>query len=545
MDHRNVLSRFEDKLAAWKRDWRLIQLTRQIANNVHPEPNNPTVAFFLASTRLTGISLNAAFAYLTACGLQVAGVPVVYFACRAGMSRCVLGTNWQNPSQAPPCGACIAQSRRLFAHAPTVDFTFQEDEALRKSINDLSVSELSGFVYPAADGSGIDQDIQLGDLVLPSIRWANRLHNLPDDKQTRFLFREYIISAWRVANEFVKFLDQTDPQILVVFNGVFYPEATVRWVAQQRGLRVITHEVGFRPFSAFFTDKHATAYPVEILDEYELTPEQNSSLEEYLRDRFKGEFTMAGIQFWPEMRKMDDNLIHKASQFKQIIPVFTNVIFDTSQVHANTIFEDMFAWLDVVLEIIMSHPETFFVIRAHPDELRPGKQSRESVPDWIAQNHVDRLKNVQFIGPTESLSSYDLIQRSKFVMLYNSSIGLEAALMGKAVLCGGKARYTQNNIVYFPDSPEEYRQMAEDFLEYDGRIEIPDEFVVNARRYLYFQFFKASLPFDEYLEEDTKPGYVRLKPMSWRKLKIESSQTMQTLLDGILHAKPFLLGDAE
>ena len=545
MDDRSVATKFENRLAAWKRDWRLIQLNRQIANNTNPKTSNPTVAFFIASTRLTGISLNAAFAYLTACGLQVAEVPVVYFACQAGMSRCVLGTNWQNPSQTPPCSACIAQSRRLFAHAPAVDFSFQEDEALRKSINDLTVPELSAYVYPAAQGFGSDQDIPLGDLVLPSLRWANRMHHLRDDESTRFLFREYIISAWNVAKEFANFLEQADPQIVVVFNGVLYPEATVRWLAQQRGLRVITHEVGFRPFSAFFTDQQATAYPLDIPDGYDLSPEQNSSLEEYLGRRFQGEFTMAGIRFWPEMHKMDEDFIHRANQFEQIVPVFTNVIFDTSQVHANTVFENMFAWLDIVHEIIKSHPETLFVIRAHPDELRPGKQSRESVPDWIARNLVERLENVDFIGPTESLSSYELIQRSKFIMLYNSSIGLEAALMGKAVLCGGNARYTGYNIVYFPKSPEEYRQMAEDFLEIGKRIEIPEEFLVNARRFMYFQLFKASVPFGEFLEEDSRPGYVRLKPVSWRQLKLKSSQTMRTLVNGILHSKPFLIGDDE
>jgi capsule polysaccharide export protein KpsC/LpsZ len=152
---------------------------------------------------------------------------------------------------------------------------------------------------------------------------------------------------------------------------------------------------------------------------------------------------MAGIQFWPEMRQMDDEFLQKADQFDQIVRIFTNVIFDTSQFHANTVFSTMFDWLDLVYELIKAHPETLFVIRAHPDELRSGKQSRESVPGWIEINKVEQLANVVFVGPKEYLSSYELIQRSKFVMVYNSSIGLEAALMGKEVLCGGNARYTQ------------------------------------------------------------------------------------------------------
>ena len=540
MEIRSLISRIETKQADWKRDWRLYQFNRQIVNNTHPTQDKPTVAFFAASTRLTGISLNAAFSYLTACGLQVADVPVVYFACQAGMSRCVLGTNWQDPSQLPPCSACISQSRRLFSHAPTVDFTYQEDESLRKAVEKLGVSELSKFVYQSTQEMDV---VPLGKLVLPSLRWVTRLHSLPDDEPTRSLFREFILSAWHIAVEFTRFLEQTEPDVVVVFNGVLYPEATVRWLAQQCGLRVITHEVGFKPFSAFFTDQQATAYPIDIPDGYELTAEQNASLDEYLEQRFKGNFTMAGIQFWPEMRHMDDDFIQKANQFDQIVSVFTNVIFDTSQIHANSVFTSMFAWLDLVDEIISDHPETLFVIRAHPDELRKGKQSRESVPEWIIRKEVDKYNNVIFVNPNEYLSSYDLIQRSKFVMVYNSSIGLEAALMGEAVLCGGKARYTQYETVFFPASAEQYRSKAEQFISTDKIIEIPEEYLLNARRFMYFQLFKASLPFDEFLEEHTRSGYVRLKPISWRQLKTENSPTMQTLINGIIHDQPFLLGD--
>jgi hypothetical protein len=80
------------------------------------------VVFFNASTGL-GMSQNAAFALLAASGLQLAGIPVVYFTCQAGMLRCVLGTR-QDEQANPPCKSCIAQSRWLF-HAPVIAFTFR------------------------------------------------------------------------------------------------------------------------------------------------------------------------------------------------------------------------------------------------------------------------------------------------------------------------------------------------------------------------------------------------------------------------------------
>lgn len=539
MSNQGFLARINLALGEWKSHWRLFQATRQVAGKARPKPDKPTVAFFVVSTRLSHMSLNAAFAYLSACGLQVAGLPVVYFGCHSGMSRCVLGTYKDLPSKPPPCEGCIAESQRLFAHAPTLWFSYQEDKRLAQLLADLSVHELSQFTYRLVGLS--NETIPLGELTLPSLRWALRRHHLQEDESTRFLFRQYILSAWHVANEFRTFLDKSEADVLVVFNGILYPEATARWVARQKGMRVISHEVGFQPFSAFFSDGQATAYPIEIPVEFELTTEQNARLDAYLEGRFQGQFSMAGIRFWPEMHGLDEAFNQRVARFKQIVPVFTNVIYDTSQVHANAVFPHMFAWLDVVKEVIQEHPETLFVIRAHPDELRPGKESRESVPEWVARNGIAGWSNVIFVNPTEYLSSYELIQRSKFVMVYNSSIGLEAALMGKAVICGGKARYTAYPTVFFPESPDTYRQMAEQFLDAEGRVEAPAEFIRQARRFMFYQLYRASLPFGKFLEPDALPGYVRLKRFRWDSLAPEYFPTVKVLFEGIVNNKSFLL----
>jgi len=200
-----------------------------------------------------------------------------------------------------------------------------------------------------------------------------------------------------------------------------------------------------------------------------------------------------------------------------------------------------------VTEVIRLHPETLFVIRAHPDELRPGtkKQSNESVQDWIHSRGIHEWPNVVFIGPVEYLSSYELIQEAKFAIVYNSSIGLEAALMGVPVLCGGKARYTQYPTVFFPQSPEAFRRQAEEFLEADS-ITIPPEFQRNARHFLYYQLYKTSLPFDALLTQDLTPGFVRLRRgVSWQDFTPTSSPTMYALVDGLLHGGDFLLTNEE
>lgn len=554
--------RLRFNLVEARNNWRLFQLTRKIAAKAHLSIEEPPVVFFNASTRLTGMSLNSAFALLAACGVQLAGAPVIYFGCRSGMSHCVLGTNRGDYTKPPPCQGCIAQSERMFAHAPTEWFTFRRSPDLDAALEDLNVPALTEFAWRLPDPDGRLPVVPLGSLVTPSLRWALRVHKLPDDEPTRYLFREYIQSAYQVAVSFRDLLLRVDPQCVVVFNGLMYPEASARWVTQQFGVRVITHEVAFKPQSAFFSERHATAYPIEIPEEFELDDEQKARLDKYLSGRFQGKFTMAGIRFWPDMQRLGEAFERKAAGFNQIVPVFTNVVYDTSQVHANVLFPHMFAWLDQILEIIRAHPDTLFVIRAHPDEMRPGtgKQSRESVQDWVKRNQVDRLPNIIFINPVEYLSSYELIQKAKFVMVYNSSIGLEATLMGVPVLCGGKARFTQYPMVFFPDSVEAFRRQADMFLAQPSGIELPEGFQRNARRFLYYQLEKASLPFGDFIEPHPRPGYVKLRSFSWEDLKpppqgisqadtirsdntIRSNDTIRVLIDGILHGGNFLRGE--
>jgi hypothetical protein len=522
---------------------KIARMARRVARQ-EPQPTGAPVAFFKASTGIDDLSWNSGFHLLASWGFRLQGIPVVYFACEAGMSHCVLGTNRENVHKAPPCKSCVYQSRTLYKNVTTFErlnvqhsmssvswFDYQSDVKLAMGIKHLSLQNLMTFEW---------QNIPLGALCLPGLRWILRVHNLNDDQTTRYLLREYILSAWNVAQKFSKFLDETRPRAVIVFNGQFFPEATARYVAQRRGIRVITHEVGLQPASAFFTDGEATAYPIHIPNSFELNDEQNAKLDAYLAKRFRGDFSMAGIKFWADMKGLDEAFLAKAANFKQIVPIFTNVIFDTSQPHANTVFTHMFAWLDSVLEIIKRHPETLFVIRAHPDETRTRKESRETVQSWVEANGVDKLENVVFVAPKETLSSYELIQKSKFVMVYNSTIGLEASLMSKPVLCAGKARFTQYPIVFFPQTVDEQKRKMKEFLDAE-KIDIPAEFKRNARRFLYYQLFRTSVPFARFLEPSVRTTQARLKSFGLEELAPENSTAIDTILDGLLNNGDFLL----
>jgi hypothetical protein len=141
---------------------------------------------------------------------------------------------------------------------------------------------------------------------------------------------------------------------------------------------------------------------------------------------------MGGVKYYRgEVVPLPSALQARMAQAKQAVVIFPNVAFDTSQVFARKIFVDLFEWLAHTLEHAPRHPDTLFIVRAHPDELRPNKLSQETIGDWLVSNGYLNQPNILFISPNDFTNSYDLVRETRFTLAYNSTIGLEAGLLGK------------------------------------------------------------------------------------------------------------------
>lgn len=110
--------------------------------------------------------------------------------------------------------------------------------------------------------------------------------------------------------------------------------------------------------------------------------------------------------------------------------------------------------------------------------------------------------------------------------------------MGATVLCAGKARFTQYPTVFFPRSIELYQKELERFLEAE-KIEVPADFKRNARRFLYYQLFRTSLPFGDFLEPSVRTTQARLKSFDLNALL--ESEAIRAFINGVLDNGDFLL----
>jgi hypothetical protein len=80
----------------------------------------------------------------------------------------------------------------------------------------------------------------------------------------------------------------------------------------------------------------------------------------------------------------------------------------------------------------------------------------------------------------------------------------------------------------------------EEFLAVE-KIDVPAEFQRNARRFLYYQLFRTSLPFGDFLEPSVRTTQTRLKDFQLEDLMPENSKAIEAIFDGLLNNGDFLL----
>ena len=99
---------------------------------------------------------------------------------------------------------------------------------------------------------------------------------------------------------------------------------------------------------------------------------------------------------------------------------------------------------------------------------------------------------------------------------------------------------TGNHQRLFLQTINEVRSKINEFLAAES-IDIPAEFKRNARRFLYYQLFRTSLPFGEFLKLSVRTTQTRLKSFALEVLL--RSESAKVIKDGVLEGGNFLLNE--
>ncbi|MPL68884.1 hypothetical protein SDC9_14617 [bioreactor metagenome] len=176
-------------------------------------------------------------------------------------------------------------------------------------------------------------------------------------------------------------------------------------------------------------------------------------------------------------QKINSENDKKEYNYDIFIPL--NIEWDSAALGMEMIFEDSFQWLKETIEFTMKNTEYTIIIRQHPHERR--FNSSVFLKQWFKKALYDE-KRIRFVSCDENINSYSILKNVKVVLPWSSTIGIEAAMLGKNVVVHNNCYYSKLPFVISCDSKKKYFEMIVKCIEEN----MPNQHVNEAEICYYF-----------------------------------------------------------
>lgn len=341
-------------------------------------------------------------------------------------------------------------------------------------------------------------------------RFIHRKDDVDPNGPDRWLFVESMKNSILALEAAERILSSCPFDGVVVWNGLKFVQRAMVEVARRRRISFFAFEHGMLTNTCLLTFNQ-TANPPNYDGEWrsweghELEPDEERWIDDYFRLRMtKSEYpNFFGSERSLELREIRESL--GIPDEAKIVSFFPNLTWDTAMEGVHKIFGSQKEWLVKSMGFFEGQPGHFMVIRAHPcEKASADSASREPICDQLRDVRIP--PNVRMIPPDREFHSYSLARQSSFVVNYISTMGLEAAYLGKPVVMAGKGHAHGKGATWDPMGEEEYFRVLASLC----REPIPPPRAdVLAKRYAHMFFRHCSLPLD-FMEE---PVYAAGKPL--------------------------------
>lgn len=309
----------------------------------------------------------------------------------------------------------------------------------------------------------------------------------PDRVDTR---RRLLVTAIVVVEAVTRWLDETQPEIVVVESGAHLVWRIALELARARGLRVICREIGKGGWDSHIYALNADCMAPDFdaawstAKDEALTAAEDGAIDQYL--------LQLPLHTYPQIRPVE-RATPESLRASLGLPAgartavaFTNVSWDLATAGRDVAFDGMFDWLRETVNAL-SLTTAHLVVRVHPAEA--SVLTREKVVEWMAGEWPRLPANVTIIPPDDTTAARDVIGVADLVLAYNSSVAIDAAAAGRRVVVAGAPHYRGRGFTEDVASRDDYRDLLRRWSAGEQQMVGPDQAAV-ARRYAHLFFLR-------------------------------------------------------
>lgn len=323
------------------------------------------------------------------------------------------------------------------------------DNSLPENIPEFeTIDDLKNFMI---------EDIDIGSAVASTL--ITRLDEpKPQLKNYKHMIHPMIKNACSLYKSVYETLGSIKPDLFYIFNGRHYYNRPALRAAQKLKTETIVYDKPQQKCYKYIYSMNILSHEIEeIKKQIENCWETYETVEE--RERIaKSWFT--------EKREGNDNLSFTKEQTKSKLPDNfdenrMNIgIFNSTESEYEAIpswKHDVFGEQNVILKKILesvNDSNIHFYLRMHPN-LKNIQNSQ------IQEINSFKYPNLTVIPPESDIDSYSLIDSCSKVVVFRSTIGIEAAYSGKPVILAGRSKYEDLGGCYKPQSYYELTELIE------------------------------------------------------------------------------------
>ena len=395
--------------------------------------------------------------------------------------------------------------------------------------------------------AGRIKDFTLDGLAIGEHAYAGALRffatgSLDDEPAAESVLRRYLESAVLTACASRRLMRAVGFVSAVFTHGIYVPWGIVGEVARHEGVHVATWNVAYRKRRFIFS--HDDTYhhtlmtePREHWQDLDLSPTQERDLLQYLSSRRDGLFDW--IVFHRPRRQDPEDIARRVGldASKPVVGLLTNVSWDAQLHYPANAFPNMLEWLVQTCEYFATRLDLQLLIRVHPAEISGFPPSRQPILREL-RTRLPRLSaNIIVVPPESDMSTYALMSQCNAAIIYGTKMGVELTSVGVPVIVAGEAWIRNKGLTHDASTPAEYFRILETLPFWER---LSPAHVARARRYAYHFFFNRMIPLPFI---DPKAGYpiYRLKLDTLQQLLPGASHGLDTICDGILERRPFVL----
>ena len=429
----------------------------------------------------------------------------------------------------------VYQTLGFIVHKYSDWITPDDAAAARETARTLPAGEIHGYTL---DGVAIGEHAYAGALRF----FASG--SLESEPAGDAVLRRYLEGALRTAYASRRLMRSVGFESAVLTHGIYVPWGIVGEVARREGVRVVAWNVAYRKRRFIFShnDTYHHTLMTEPRDHWEqrqLSPAEDAELGRYLASRRDGLFDW--IVFHRPQRTSARDIARRLGldPARPVIGLLTNVTWDAQLHYPANAFPNMVEWLVRTCEYFATRPDLQLLIRVHPAEISGFPQSRQPVLAEL-RARVPRLpSNIVVVPPESDMSSYTLMSLCNAAIIYGTKMGVELTSVGVPVIVAGEAWIRNKGLTYDASTPAEYFEIL-------GRLPFADRLtgshLARARRYAYHFFFNRMIPLP-FIEPRAGYPIYRLRLRRIEELLPGASRGLDTICDGILHSRPFVLDE--